>query len=359
MRMHEAAKVNGRQLVNRWVERGLIQPEQADRIYVEEGWERRRPTDTAPAHVGPGSLIVEALGYLGGVLIVVAASLIASWYWANIPAWGRIALPLAAAALLAGAGWLAYRHPTERTRRLRAVLWLGSAAGVAFALWVIGRDTLGLTENERLALFAGLGTAAYAGLLWALSQSFLQQLALFAALASAAGSAAGLLPDGKGAASGLAIWGLGTMWLALAWGNLLSPRRASLALGAVGSIVGAMITLSAGDWGYVFALLTVAALVALAVLLGDLIILGIAAVGALQVLPATVMHFYPGALTAPLALLVVGLLLLGAALYTTRHQVRQVSRRASRYQSGSKPAALTVAAATFCAATLAALLVGL
>jgi hypothetical protein len=40
-----------------------------------------------------------------------------------------------------------------------------------------------------------------------------------------------------------------------------------------------------------------AAPVTLAVLLGDLIILGTARVGALQVLPDTVMHFFPGALT--------------------------------------------------------------
>jgi hypothetical protein len=360
MRVHEEAKLSGREILDDWVKRGLIHPEQADRIHLEEGWEPRGQTDTAPVHAaGPASLIVEALGYLGGVLIVVAASLIASWYWADIPTWGRVALSLAAAALLGGAGWLAYRHPTERTRRLHAVLWLGSAAGVAFALGVIGRDVFGLPDDEKLALFAGLGTAVYAGLLWALSQSFLQQLALFAALAAAAASAAGLLPEGVDAPSGLAIWGLGTMWLALAWGNMLCPRRASLALGAVGTLVGAMMTLSAGDWGYVFALVSVAALVALAVLLGDLILLGIAAIGALGVLPATVMHFFPGALTAPLALLVVGLSLLAAALYTTRRRARRMSRRTSRYQSGNKPAALTIAVASVFAATLAALLVGI
>jgi hypothetical protein len=71
------------------------------------------------------------------------------------------------------------------------------------------------------------------------------------------------------------------------------------------------------------------------------------------------MHFFPGALTAPLALLAVGLLLLAAALYTTRRRVRGTSRRTFRYQAGSKPAALAIAAATAVAATLAALLVGM
>jgi hypothetical protein len=49
------------------------------------------------------------------------------------------------------------------------VVWLGSAAAVAFALWLIGREVVGPPEDVKLSLFAGLGTAGYAGLLWVLS----------------------------------------------------------------------------------------------------------------------------------------------------------------------------------------------
>lgn len=142
-------------------------------------------------------------------------------------------------------------------------------------------------------------------------------------------------------------------------GQLAVSAPGALALGAVGMLVGAMTIQSAGDWGYVFALITVAALVAVAVLVGDLLMLGIAAIGALQVLPATVMHFFPGVLTAPLALLAAGLVLLAAALYATRRRARRVSRRKLRYQEGNPVAALIVAAAVAVAATLAALLVGI
>jgi hypothetical protein len=360
MRGQEEVDIKGRLLLNRWVERGLIQREEADRICLEEGWQPLPATSTTEVLAGGrSSLIVEALGYLGGILIVVAAALIASWYWADIPIWARVALPLAAAALLAGAGGVAYRHRSERSIRLRAVLWLGSAAAMAFALWVVGRDVLGLPDDEKLALVAGLGTAAYAGVLWALSRTVLQQIALFAALAAAAGAAAGLLPQGEDAPSGLAICGVSTAWLALGWGDWLSPRRGAFGLGAVGSLVGAMMTLSAGDWGYVFALSIVAALLALGVLLGNLLVLAIAAIGALQVLPATVMHFFPGALAAPLALLAAGLLLIGGALYATRHRLRETNRRRFPYQVGSKAAALAIALAAAASATVAALLVGI
>ena len=67
----------------------------------------------------------------------------------------------------------------------------------------------------------------------------------------------------------------------------------------------------------------------------------------------------PGALAAPLALLAVGLLLLGAALYATRHRLREINRRRFPYQVGSKAAALAIATAAAVTATFAALLVGI
>ncbi|HEX3199228.1 MAG TPA: DUF2157 domain-containing protein [Propionibacteriaceae bacterium] len=116
MRGYQEVGIDSRELLDRWVERGLIRQEQADRIRSEEDWEAPPATSTAAAQAGRrGSLIVEALGYLGGILIVVAAVLIANWYWAGIPTSGRVALPAGAAALLAGAGWLAYRHRSVRT----------------------------------------------------------------------------------------------------------------------------------------------------------------------------------------------------------------------------------------------------
>jgi hypothetical protein len=42
--VHQEAEVDGRQLLDRWVERGLIQPEQAEHIRVEEGWGPAQPT---------------------------------------------------------------------------------------------------------------------------------------------------------------------------------------------------------------------------------------------------------------------------------------------------------------------------
>jgi hypothetical protein len=346
-------------LLDGWTARGLITAEQADLIRKDASSESK-VAGSALTHVSRRrSLIAEALGYLGGVLIVVAASLFTQQYWSNIPTWGRLALPTTAAVLLLAAGWVVGRQHSALTGRLRAVLWLASTAAAAFALWVVGRYALGWRVEEDIALLVGVGTAAFAGVLWLLHRTFVQQVALFAALVVTVTAAAVHLEENQPAPTGLALWGLGIIWLALGWGGLLRPRRAVYGLGAGAFLVGAMTMMPAGDWGYVFALFSVAALVSLAVVLGDLFMLGIAALGALTVLPASVTHFFPGALAAPLALLVTGTVLVVAALRTTRRRNRVPSARTLRDRTGNRPVAIGLACGGALMATLAAMLVGL
>ena len=83
--------------------------------------------------------------------------------------------------------------------------------------------------------------------------------------------------------------------------------------------------------------------------------LGIAALGALTVLPASVTHFFPGALAAPLALLVTGIVLVVAALRTTRRRKRVPSTRTLRDRTGNRPVAIGLACGGALLATLAAL----
>jgi hypothetical protein len=90
-------------------------------------------------------------------------------------------------------------------------------------------------------------------------------------------------------------------------------------LAAAAMVVGTLITLPT-TWGFVLAFLTLAALVVLALRLRELPLLVVAAVGALQVLPAAAVEWFPGSVIAPVGLLLVGLLLVGAAVRRTRSQ---------------------------------------
>ena len=127
------------------------------------------------------------------------------------------------------------------------MLWLGSTAAMGFVLWVVGEYVLDWAAED-LALLVGIGTAVFAAVLWALHRTFVQQLALFVALVITVTSAAAHLDGRQPAPGGIAVWGLGVIWLALAWGGLLQPQRADYVLGTAATLVGATITMAAGDW---------------------------------------------------------------------------------------------------------------
>ncbi len=84
-----------------WVADGIITPEQGARMLRSKRHQARGPEPLA--HPMRSSLAVEALGYLGGVIVVVSAMLIAAQYWVDITtAWRLVIVGAAAAGLLAG-----------------------------------------------------------------------------------------------------------------------------------------------------------------------------------------------------------------------------------------------------------------
>ncbi|GAA3340752.1 hypothetical protein GCM10020358_29490 [Amorphoplanes nipponensis] len=121
---------------------------------------------------------------------------------------------------------------------------------------------------------------------------------------------AGVLPGGGGRRRGLA-WGL------LAWGGVVRPRQLGRALGALGAVAGAVAVAGEG-WGVAPAVATPALLIAAAVLMRDVVVLAIAAVGTVLVVPGIVTRYFPGAIGAALALLAAGLLLVVVAVLTAR-----------------------------------------
>jgi hypothetical protein len=92
----------------------------------------------------------------------------------------------------------------------------------------------------------------------------------------------------------------------------------------------------------------------------DLLLLAVASVGALLVLPATMSRLFPGMLSAAIALLGVGVLLVGAAIVTARRRSgkpasphhRDVSRGTLRV---AVPVAAGIAIATATAILVAAM----
>jgi hypothetical protein len=297
-------------LVDLWLAEGIITPEQARRILRIGPRPHSAPDDTGSR---PSPVVIEAAGYLGGALVVVATLLIGARYWGDLSAPARLVAIGSAAAALLIAGALVAGLGGAGTR-LTSVLWLGSTAAVsAFSAVLV--DTTSERGQHAPLIVAG-ATAAWATALWLLHRVLAQQVAMAVALLVTAASAMAELTS-SGSLPGLGVWVVAGAWLVLGWRGWLTPRRAVMPLAAAAMTVGALMTLPTA-WGFVLAFLTLAALVGLALRLRELPLLVVAAVGALQVLPAAAVQWFPGSVLAPVALLLVGGLLVGVAVRRTR-----------------------------------------
>lgn len=300
-------------LLEIWVADGIISPEQRDRIAARG--DVAVLLDHTPRQRASRSLATEALGYLGGVVVVVSTMLIADLYWQDLSLGSRLSVVGLAAAGLFGGGLAVPRRLGAIGDRLRSVLWLATTISVAGFLAILGRDGFDFTGPDA-AVLATTGTAAAAAGLWWAHRHLLQQIATMVAfmVAAVAAIADFVEPDHL---PGVGAWLVGLAWLALGLRGRLTPRQPVLALSSAAAIVGAMTTLPT-DWGFVLALVTVAGIVALAVQRADLLLLAVGALGTLGVLPAATNEWFPGSVAVPFVLLGVGLLLVAIALWTAR-----------------------------------------
>lgn len=302
------------------MQEGVITSAQAGRMRGDLGLPGLPPAPV-PAHPARRdapqrtSLMVEALAYLGGVVVLVAAGLIAAQYWESLGETGQLTVVGGAAAALLFAGFAVSVSHGGAGVRLRSVLWLLATVG-GFAFVSLAAELVLELNGDAAAVLAGWGSVALAGALWWRLRVLPQQAAVFVATMLAAGATVAQLTSNPHL-PGLAVWGTGVIWFLLGWRGTVEPRRAVLALGATAALVGALMTLPA-DAGMVLAICTVVAIVVVAVIVRDLLLLAVGAVGALNILPAAVNHWFPGQLAAPLVLLVVGALLVTAAVYTAK-----------------------------------------
>ncbi|MGO4340999.1 DUF2157 domain-containing protein [Pedococcus sp. 2YAF34] len=327
--------------VRRWVERGLITPEQGRRILAEEHGETAAaavatgPTVSEPGPAAAvatpapglpvtvpttpsGSLVTEALGYVGGILILIAAMVIGGLYFDDLGRVGRLAVTLTATTALVVAGFLVpVAADRPATGRLRSVLWVLAVMGTGLFTGLLADQTFHLA-GEEVAFVTSAATTLGAAELWRRHRWLPQQAAVLVGLAVALGSGtAAFLGDGGSDASGLAIWGLGGVWLMLGWGRHLRPRYGTDLLGGITLSVGSEITME-HDWGSVLAVASAVLLVLAGVRLRSLVLLAVGSLATLGVVPGVMQRYFPDTVAAPLALLAVGIVLVLAARATTK-----------------------------------------
>jgi Predicted membrane protein (DUF2157) len=308
--------------VARWVEAGVIRGEQGDAILALEA-------DGGPALEGevggPGgrrAVVAEVLGYLGGVLVLVAGLVLGAESWTQLGHWGRAGVLAVVTGALLGAGWWLRRGGGRVLPRLASVLWLAAVAAFAGLLAVLLGGRSGDALDDPSVWVAG-GSLALAGGLWWLERRVLQQIAMFAAVVATMVAAGGELGWSWETVEGYGFLVLGVGWLELGRRGLVAPRRTSEALGALALVSGPEVLAGSGGWSAGWALwlgLGVAvALVMAGSALRRNVPLGIGA-AAMVVFLAQVAGEHWRDLGAPLAILLVGLGLVAAAVLLARRR---------------------------------------
>jgi Predicted membrane protein (DUF2157) len=310
-----------REQLQRWIAAGLIDADQAGRIEAAE---------VARAHAQPQSarrlpLVAEVLGYLGAVLAATAIAVALRHVWTHVPpaAWLTLASVLAVAFLIAGA--LIRPDGEPAFARLRSVLWLLATAGAAGFVAVLTTKFLHLGNSSVAVSVAGMWLICAIPLWWR-TRSAVQQVAAFGgAIALVETGLDRFDPHAGTLTYGLALWALAAVWGAATARGYLLPRVTGLVISGVGALTGALIAMTSDNAaGQVLALLTVAGLLTAGVVARRVLLIGIGATGTLYVIPAVAARYLPGSLAAPLAVAMVGLVLLGVAMWLARHRRTRV-----------------------------------
>jgi hypothetical protein len=304
-------------LLEDWVNAGLITKEQSRAIREHEAdpHERRATLALAPSLESGPSLVVEALGYLGGIVMLVGVGILVGMYWADLSVVLRLILIGVTACALVGAGFAVPDRLGDAAGRLRSVLWAIGVAATAGFLGVFSSEVLDRYDEHALVI-VGPCTAVVAGMLWWLRPTWLQQLALFVPLMLAAVGTGMELTSTDSSWGGAVMWAVAVGWAVLSWGGRLEPRVTGVALGALGAVLGAM-TMDA-DVGIALGLATAVATVVVALWERSLPWLGVAAIALLWTMPRAADAWFPGRLSAALTLIVTGGALVGAAVWVAR-----------------------------------------
>jgi hypothetical protein len=307
--------------LRRWVAANLISAEQAAAIEASEsadvpaGDATRKDNSRVP-------IVVEALGYVGGALAVVAGFIATRQLWQDMSRGTLEGFAAAGCVVLLGGGAALRSADDPAFGRLRSVLFLLSAACLTAFAALLGDDHS--RNDERLVMVVALIAAAYLLALHLWHGSLLLVIALFVALAVAAGAfSLAITEDEEAWQVGLAVWLLGVVWAAGA-GRIaaLEPVDGALLGGVGGAFVGAQLMMTR-DLGHLVAVVTVAAVIVAGTWLRRTWMLALGTLGVLVVVPQTATRFLPDSVGAPVAVFVVGAGLVAIAVWLARRPGRR------------------------------------
>src|SRR5712691_2936362 len=263
--------------------------------------------------------VVQIAGYLGA-FAGLAGTIATLEQQADLGRGGvLLALGLVTVVLLL-AGMLIDGHASEAYQRMRSVFWFVSTLTFAEFVSVMIVQVFHVGGFKGSAFLVNFISAIYAGGLWLYLKRTLQQLSLFNYL----GGALAVIffpslghfifgpPNLVGAA--LILWAFGGVWLYLGVRGAVMPKRTALVLGSLTALVSPFVMITHETAAEILVLITAIVLLGVGGRLEDRAVSGIVVAGLVVDAFAIVGDHFSRSTGASVAVLIIGLVLLGAAL---------------------------------------------
>ena len=236
--------------LERWTGVGLITPVESQAIVVfEEGRWVKVSLELPAGHARKVPAAAEAMGYLGGALVVIGMTLTATRFWAEFSVPTRLGLTGVVAAALMVAGGLIHEASDPALARFRWFTWLGSSAMTGVFFGVLGMQQIDLSPKATTLLTA-TAISLQSGLLWWWKQRPIQQVVSLGALLVADGAlAAVLFAEPAQGPLGIAVWIVGAVLVVAALRRLTPNFELTEVIGAAATVLGGVFIVNGWEGG--------------------------------------------------------------------------------------------------------------
>lgn len=274
----------------RWVDAGIISEEQAHDLV---GFESASVEPAEARRVGLGA---EVAIYLGSVVTLMGAVVVAAERWEDIAFGGRLAIAVVTALLGSVGGALLMRVDEPVARRLASFLWVVGVGGVALGIGVTA-DEFDASPGAT-ALIVGASVAVVGAALWRNLDRPLQLLTAVIGVVVVGGGVVELTDMAFWVAA-LVAWAAAGGFGVAAGVGVVRPRTFALLVASVGAIWSAFGLVDLDErLGPALAALSAAGVVVFALLDRSTPVLVVGVVGFVSATQATLATTFTGAVSA-------------------------------------------------------------
>lgn len=284
------------------------------------GW-RRQAALAGPGRESPAprriSLVTEAVGYIGTILVLAGAFAYAQQRWEDLSEGTRFATLVVATGVFLGLGGLVRTSAEPALRRLASVTWAVSVS--AFAGSIGMANVLLDAHGKTVFVTVATSTAVYALVLWLLNSHGVQQVVAFGTSCVAVASIVTFaVTDASAWMIAVPLWAMGAGWAAIGWRHKVQPWFVTLPAGLLVALVAPATIEHPSGLRFGLGIATATAVMVAAVLTRLTPALAMGAVAELGYVIGAVAFYFGSTLGVPASLAITGLLILAAAVAAAR-----------------------------------------